>query len=309
MQIFFLHDGRLRAGWRLLLFVVLYLLSLILVRGLAPLVIGDPSGASRMTLIAAGSIASFLAAAAATLFMTGVVERQPMRSIGLQCGSGPEQGAGYEAGLGMAIAVTAVVSIAAVEHAAGLIRYEWTGARLIALLPGSAFGAVMILISSASEELLFRGYPFQRLIEGIRVEWSLGIASALFGILHGSNPHSTPLAVVNTMLAGILLSVCYLKTQRLWLAIGFHFAWNWSLVLVGLPVSGLDLGTMPWAAAPVSSRTWLYGGEYGPEGGLIATLALLFAVVFVMMQRFSFPASRRSAGPDQQPGISPEASS
>jgi hypothetical protein len=36
---------------------------------------------------------------------------------------------------------------------------------------------------------------------------------------------------------------------------------------------------MPWRALAVSSHTWLYGGDYGPEGGIVATIVLLAGVV------------------------------
>lgn len=283
MNIFILPDGRLRAGWRLLLFLAFFIVSMIVANGVVRFAVGDPAAAPLMKVLAASSIAGFLAVLFSTFLMTALIEHQPFSTIGLQ----GRRAAGTEAALGLGGAVVLIAAIAAIERAAGLITFQSFDSQPGSIIPVLVATMAMILISAATEELLFRGYPFQRLIEGTNTGWSLVISSILFGMLHWSNPHSTVLAVINTVLAGILLSLCYLKTQRLWLAIGFHFGWNWALALMALPVSGLEMGAMPWRAVPASSKTWLYGGDYGPEGGIIATAALGLAIVWVLAKTWA----------------------
>jgi membrane protease YdiL (CAAX protease family) len=138
-------------------------------------------------------------------------------------------------------------------------------------VPAFAATVAVLLVSAVNEELLFRGYPLQVLMKGIGVWPSVILLSALFGLLHAGNPDSSVFGVTNTVLAGILLSLAYLKTRSLWLPLGIHAGWNIGLgPILGFPVSGIDLASL-WTTR-VSGPGHLFGGDYGPEGGLIGTL-------------------------------------
>ena len=105
-------------------------------------------------------------------------------------------------------------------------------------------GAVLIvlLVGALAEELMFRGYPFQHLEEGIGAVGAIVVFSVMFGAVHLSNPGASIWGLINTILIGILLSVAYLRTRALWLPWGIHFGWNFALgFLFGLPVSGLRI--------------------------------------------------------------------
>jgi uncharacterized protein len=286
MSIFLLPDGRLRAGWRFFLFLAFLLTSLFVFSGLLPLFFADSSTASQTRLIEASSIAGFLAVCFTTLLMTRVIDHEPFTSIGLQI----RTGAASEAALGFALGVGLVCAITGVERAAGVIHFEMSGLGGTRAGLAIAAGVIIIFISAMTEEMLFRGYPFQRLMEGINTAGALAIASMIFGSLHAGNPHATVLGVINTVLAGILLSVCYLKTRSLWLPIGFHSAWNASLALVGLPVSGLNLVPVPWRAVAGPSAAWFHGGDYGPEGGIVGSIALTVGILYFMRRQFPLPA-------------------
>ena len=132
-----------------------------------------------------------------------------------------------------------------------------------------------VLISGAlAEELMFRGYPFQRLIEGIGAMGAIGVFSVLFGVVHLSNPGASVWGLVNTIAIGILLSILYLRTRSLWLPWGFHFAWNTMLGLVlGLPVSGLRLFNVAVHGTANGPR-WLTGGSYGIEASAPGAFAI-----------------------------------
>jgi hypothetical protein len=49
--------------------------------------------------------------------------------------------------------------------------------------------------------------------------------------------------------------------------------------LLDLPVSGVLLFDTPLYEPTVSAPHWLGGGEFGPEGGLLGTAALLAALL------------------------------
>ena len=278
-QLFSDRDGHLRAGWRLLLFVLFLVVALILFRAFASGFIRHTP--SQPVHLVATTVAFLLAVCLATWLMMFLVEHQPFSGIGLRV----ESRSIGEVSIGFTGGVALVFGITVIEWLSGAIRFEQSGelaseAAMIAVRTAGIFA-----LGAATEELLFRGYAFQRLVEGTNGYFAVAATSIVFGLLHWANPHATALSVANTMLAGVLLSLGYLKTRALWLPIGFHFSWNWSLALAGLPISGLDLGSMPWQAMPTATPAWISGGAYGPEGGVVATVALATGVVYLLRKK------------------------
>ncbi|MEO6815678.1 MAG: CPBP family intramembrane glutamic endopeptidase [Edaphobacter sp.] len=141
----------------------------------------------------------------------------------------------------------------------------------------------MLGTSALVEEVAFRGYPFRRLIEVVGPTWATILMSSFFGLLHAFNPDATWISVLITILAGVLLSLAWLRTHGLWLGWGLHFAWNASMgVLFGLPVSGIvDFSNVVQTRA--IGRTWLTGGDYGPEAAFFTLLVLVVGIIVVVM--------------------------
>jgi hypothetical protein len=144
---------------------------------------------------------------------------------------------------------------------------------------------VILLVGGALlEELSFRGYPFQRLVEAVRPVGAIAVLSILFGAIHLQNPNAggvLSLGFFNTILVGVLFAYAYLRTKTLWLPIGMHFSWNFFLgVVYGLPVSGLRDFSIVVRSTAHGSRI-LTGGGYGIEGSLPGTLVLLVGFLLV----------------------------
>ncbi|HUS19498.1 MAG TPA: CPBP family intramembrane glutamic endopeptidase [Terriglobales bacterium] len=133
--------------------------------------------------------------------------------------------------------------------------------------------------AAAMEEVAFRGYPFQNLIRAIG-PWAASIGLALlFGAIHLNNPHSSAIGFVNTALVSLLLALAYIRTQYLWLPIGFHLAWNLTLgTAFGLPVSGVDLFAVA-VKAKAEGPVLLTGGDYGIEASLTGTIVILLGII------------------------------
>jgi membrane protease YdiL (CAAX protease family) len=146
---------------------------------------------------------------------------------------------------------------------------------------GSVGRALLVLgIAAAAEEVVYRGYGFQALVRGFGRWPTLLLTSALFAIAHARNPAITPFALGNIFLAGVVLGLAYLRTLSLWLVTALHAGWNWSMAsLLDLPVSGLILFDTPLYEPTLTAPRWLGGGEFGPEGGLVGTAALLAALL------------------------------
>ena len=137
--------------------------------------------------------------------------------------------------------------------------------------------AGLFFLYAAGEEVLFRGYGFQRLLEATGPACGVAVSSLLFGVVHLGNPGATTLGVVITVLVGILFALAYLRTRQLWLPIGLHWAWNLAEAMVGFRVSGIRIGGMPLVATPVGpphGNQWITGGDYGPEGGLAGMVVI-----------------------------------
>jgi hypothetical protein len=176
------------------------------------------------------------------------------------------------ASIGWGIVVLSVVPMAL---AGALHISAWTAPRAFWL---AILNLVAIAVAALAEEVAFRGYPYRRLIEAIGPAGATIAMSIVFGLVHMFNPDATWISVLITMLAGLLLSVAWLRTHGLWLAWGLHFGWNASMgVLFGLPVSGItNFSTVIQTRA--IGRTWLTGGDYGPEAAFFTALVLLMAI-------------------------------
>ncbi len=280
-QYFLLPDGRLRAGWRLLLFVVFFLMSVMVFDSVAFAFLRQLAGASQMTVLAVVSVSHLATVSAATWLMLHLIEHQPFQTVGL---ARSRKSLG-EMALGMTGGIALVGTVTLMELAAGSIHFQSSGTSVASALVSLPVITGVMVIAVTWEELAFRGYPFQRLVEGTNPVIAVSISSLIFGGLHVANPNATLLSTLNTMLAGVLLSIAYLKTRALWLPLGFHFSWNWTLAFVGLPVSGMEVVKMPWQAVPSPDHIWLHGGGYGPEGGLAATVVLMAGNFYLIQKK------------------------
>src|SRR5690606_12477457 len=106
-------------------------------------------------------------------------------------------------------------------------------------------------------------------------------------------------AVANIFLAGVLLSVAYLRTRSLWFATAVHLGWNWTMAsLLDLPVSGLEMLNTPLYEPAVSGPDWITGGAFGPEGGLIGLVGFGLALAAVgWLPQFREAPEMRALGP------------
>lgn len=169
-----------------------------------------------------------------------------------------------------------------------------TGALAIVLLtdvrhvPGRGFPWTEVLLlylpAVFHEELLFRGYAFQKLHQHSRWPTLIGFA-LVFAWLHGGNTAVTTLGLINIFVGGIVLGVAYELYGRLWFPIGLHLAWNvMSGPILGHEVSGWESMETVFAEAGTGPEL-LTGGEFGIEGSVVLTLLELALIVILNMMR------------------------
>jgi uncharacterized protein len=143
-----------------------------------------------------------------------------------------------------------------------------------------AFVALLLAVGAAGEELLFRGYGFQVLLARFGPYATILPVGVIFALMHGYNPHASPLGIANTAGFGILFGYAFLRTRDLWLPIGIHFAWNLTLPLFGVNLSGLRIGITGHEMAWTAGRLWS-GGAYGPEASVLTSGAVVVLFVYI----------------------------
>jgi membrane protease YdiL (CAAX protease family) len=265
-------DTRLGIVLRVLFFVALVFIGLKLLVALLYFAFG---------LVVAGTVGLCTAGLLANLLTMRVFDRRPFTDIGLRTGSA----SGWNLVLGSLLGGGAAALMLTAPLLAGtghLVPRADPGLSW----PGLFFYLATLGIAASGEEMIFRGYAFQLLIEKIGPFATILPVSVIFSLTHATNPHASLLGILNTFLWGIVLGVAFLRSRDLWLPIGLHFGWNLALPLFGVNLSGLTIDvtrySYRWDLTPVWS-----GGEYGPEGGLLATIFVigLFFALFKMPVR------------------------
>jgi membrane protease YdiL (CAAX protease family) len=136
--------------------------------------------------------------------------------------------------------------------------------------------------AAVHEELAFRGYLFQKMRRWNRAG-AIAITSCVFALLHSSNRGISTLAIVNLVLAGVLLALAYERYQRLWFPIGIHLTWNvLSGPILGYEVSGYVAKATVFRTVG-SGQPWITGGAFGIEGSVWMALVELAGIAFLTL--------------------------
>jgi CAAX protease family protein len=220
-------------------------------------------------------------------FLTRVLEGRPLGSVGFAFHPRWKN----ELWTGLIAGTVMMLAVAVAQSLLGIVRFSPAqGAAGRSVLAGM-FLFLLFMAAAADEELVFRGYPFQRLVEVGGPVFAVIALSVLFGVAHLRNPSQTWISTLNTTLVGVLLAICYLRTRALWLPLGIHFAWNFVQGFVlGLPVSGMvfPAGILQ---AKISGPSWLSGGAYGPEGSILCLGVIAAGTVYFFVSRRIFTTS------------------
>jgi len=130
------------------------------------------------------------------------------------------------------------------------------------------------LVQGGVEEWLVRGYIYHALRQRWRRSTAVLSSALLFALLHGANPDVSPVALLNTFLAGVILTFLVERGGSLWSATLAHGVWNFAVSsLVSLPVSGVRLPHL--LALSVDGPALLTGDGFGPEGSLLLSFLAL----------------------------------
>jgi len=272
-------DHHLRSGWR----VLLYFVTIIVVYYLLAVLANQTRVVPPQSLL----FLFYIAVVLATVLMLRFVDKRKFISIGF-----PSHGKIWkEISLGFLIGSLLIGIVAAAELSVGALKLTIRpGVGVVLLLRNFSLSFIFFAYFAIGEELIFRGYPFQALIQGMGQVAATILMSMIFGILHLANPDANFFSTVNTVLAGVLLSVAYLKTRTLYFPFGLHFAWNFvQSFLLSLPVSGLLTNRTLFIPTDYGPD-WLTGGRYGPEAGIGTTVVMAAAIMYFIFEKRMRPA-------------------
>lgn len=258
---------------------------------LAPLV-AEPLGVAVKALSAAihgayfSSILTVLAfgfAALVLLLWIRLVERRPFHTIGFRLRRAL---IGLTLGIGTALLFTTMIM-------GGLNTLDMVGPAPAASEPigaaalsGILVAALMYTVQASTEEMIYRGWLQNVIAVRIGAPIAIVITTIAFAWAHSRNPGFGFLPGLNLVLFAMFLSLLSLRTGGLWASCAWHATWNWSLNNIwGVPLSGLPPEGGSALAFSLTGPSLFTGGQWGPEGGLLATAVLAGGTVWVALWR------------------------
>lgn len=289
----FAGPNGLRAGWRVLMFIVL---SAVLLGGFVLIRAGGPEAfreqyknqnQSQITvtpLLMGGSEALTLLVLCIAALAMGKIEHRKLAEYGLP----------LRLALRKDFWVGSLIGFSAISGTL-LTIFLLHGYRINGLaIHGTAilyslFGwGIAFLLAGLVEEFLFRGYIQYTLTTGMGFWPAAFLMSGLFGLGHFFNSHESARGSATVVLFGLLLCLFLRRTGNLWCAVGFHIGYDWGQMFYGVP----DSGIVPYhnlLNSTLSGPQWLTGGAVGPEASFLTPLALL--VVALLFSRY-YPETR-----------------
>lgn len=284
----FIGTSGIRAGWRVAIFVGIVaalvagmsLVTLSVTHGKPP----HPEFTPTLALLNEGFL--FLI----VLFATWVMSRLEHRKIA-DYGLPWKQAFRGRFWQGAVIGFAAITALLAGMRGLGVFYFgsiSLHGAAIVkyAVLWGAAF-----LLVGFFEEFTFRGYALFTLTTGMTFWPAAILLSICFGLVHRGNSGESWVGVLTAGLVGFLFCLLLRRTGDLWMAIGFHAAWDWGeSYFYGVADSG-TVSPGHLFSAKFSGPAWLTGGTVGPEGSwlCVALIVVLFVIFAVWLRDVKYP--------------------
>jgi uncharacterized protein len=288
-KIFFNERG-LRAGWRLLIFVGIFVALAYLVDRILPLVLHlkqrsflDP------VELSSEELQGLIQVVIATWIMSRI-ERRRFRDYGI-----PVRDA-----FGRNFWVGVVWGLASTSLLVGLIA-AFGGYRIVGLAVHGGnlwyflgLWIVADLLIGFCEELQFRAYLLATLADGIGF-WRASILLSIgFGALHYFlKPHERWEDFASTGLLGLFMCLTLRRTGSLAFAIGWHAAFDFANLFVWSGTNASEYATGHLLETRWQGPQWMTGGLLGPEASwmVFIVIAVMFGLFDRLYREKRFPVS------------------
>ena len=146
---------------------------------------------------------------------------------------------------------------------------------------------VAVFVQSAAEEMVCRGFIYQRVLRTYRDKFWLAVIvnSVFFGAIHLGNDGISALAVVDLIVTGFLFTAMVYYFDSLWMAMAAHAGWNFTQsILAGLPNSGM---VVPYSVFKLDAATardsFFYNVAFGVEGTVPAIAIQVVVLAAIVM--------------------------
>jgi uncharacterized protein len=282
----FLGPNGMRAGWRASLYVAIFILIELALQSLIAL--GRPVTAALLgtpeTLLVQELV--LIAGALGAAQIMALMEQRKIGAYGIPW-SGALSARFWQGTVWGIVQLSALMLLIAAWHGYTFGGLDLSGGAITGY--ALRWAAVFLAVGFA-EEFLFRGYLQFTLAEGMGFWPAALLLSAIFGAVHLHNPGEGITGALSVFAIGMFLCLTLRRTGDLWLAIGWHAAFDFGeTYFYSVPNSGLVLRGHLFAASLHGPR-WLTGGSVGPEGS-----AFSFAVLAVTAVSFHFIYRSRKA--------------
>ncbi|MGQ9500750.1 MAG: lysostaphin resistance A-like protein [Anaerolineae bacterium] len=297
-----LREQRLRAPWRLLGQLAIFILLAVLLTLFVAVVSGLTSSTSQnppldhnlfsSSLMLTSTLITTVAALASVWIAGRLLDRRPFLSFGFHL----NRTWWRDFAFGLALGALLMSGVFLIEWAAGWITigdFFRTDSPDKPFVTAFLTPLVLFICVGIYEETLSRGYLLRNLSEGLHLSWvgrrtaivgAWLISSIVFGALHAVNPSASLTSTVNLIIAGLFLGLGYVLTGELAMPIGLHITWNlFQGNVYGFPVSGVAFNRTTVIAVVQHGPDWMTGGAFGPEAGVIGLLATAVGAALIVI--------------------------
>ena len=273
------NDAGLRAGWRLLIYILLVAALGASITFVLRKVYPRPrntSGVPSPTALLEQEVLSFALIFGCALIMSKVEKRSP-GAYGLPA----SEAFGRKFWLGGFFGLAEISLLIGLISAFGGYSFGGLALSTTGVARWGLFYLLLFTFVGFFEEFLFRGYTQFTLADGIGFWPAAVFFSLVFGAVHLSNPGEGRVGAASVVLVGLFFAFTLYRTGNLWYAVGLHATFDWGeSFLYSVPDSGLVVpGHL--SNAILHGPNWLTGGTVGPEGSVFCflTMGLQFLVV------------------------------
>jgi membrane protease YdiL (CAAX protease family) len=148
-----------------------------------------------------------------------------------------------------------------------------------------ALAVITCFFNVVSQEAIVRSYIFQELWAKYGAWVAAIVTTILFVAMHAAalmQGTQGLIAGLNILVASLMLSLAYVRTGQLWLAIGIHLGWNGLQgPVLGINVTGNEDAFGHWSVFEFPGDPLLTGGAMGVEGGLVGLIGPVLGLAIV----------------------------
>jgi len=144
------------------------------------------------------------------------------------------------------------------------------------------------MFTAISEEIVFRAIVTRE----IATKWNWVIATLIggiyFGLIHVISVINVVVImdilwiIISSMIVSFLFVAMYIRSKSLWLPIGFHAGWNYSLTaIIGTKMSGKE-SLFGMFNLELSGNQIITGGQFGIETSVVSLIAYILIAILLI---------------------------